>query len=305
MISTEFSFCPYPLNQLIKLSDAEYFAAPGLNQSGVKDLMQSAKHYYARNIEGKRKPPTPAMQFGSLVHLAILQTDEFEKRAYFEPVLDKRTIAGKADFKIWQDAMPEGAIVVPIEDKEPLFKMIASWKEHPLYEKLKDSCEFEQAIFWKDEATGVLCKAKFDLVTVKPIEHKGIVIPPGLCGDLKTTTDARADEFIKSIFNYEYDIQAAWYLDGLKASGISDGESYLWFALEKDSPYEIEAHTMESVYFESAREINHLMRLRYKKCIETGVWPGYKKHVKSLFFTSWQIENRTDTVEYLRAEMGA
>lgn len=286
------------------MSDEEYFAADALNSHGVMDLMQSPKHYYARNIQGEKKEPTSSMKFGRLVHLAILQTEMFSERMVLEPKFDKRTKIGKEGFHDWSESLKPGDIPVQEDDFEKLTKMMNSWKEHPLSKTFEDSCLAEHVLFWRDKETGVICKMKPDLVTVKEIKHKDITIPKGLCIDLKSTTDARASEFIRSIFNYTYDIQAAWYLEGLKEAGIGDGESYLWLAVEKDPPYEIDCHTMESHYFSEAMELNKLMRQRYKKCKELSSWPGYQKNVKSLHFASYMVEQRERAIEQIKFEMG-
>lgn len=296
---------PYEFNKLIALTDEQYFAAPGLSSHGVMDMMQSPKHYYARNVEGKRKPSTAAQEFGRLVHMAILQTELFESRMVIQPKFDLRTTVGKEQKKAFDASLQPGALPIDRESFDELQKIIESWKAHPFSEKFKESCLAEHALFWKDKETGIICKMKPDLVTIKPITHKDITIPAGLCIDLKTTVDARSSEFIRSIFNYNYDIQAAWYLEGLKESNIGDGESYLWLALEKEPPFEIDSHTMESHYFSEANEINKLMRKRFKECKEKNFWPGYTKSVKSLHFASYMVEQRERLIEEIKFEMRA
>ena len=61
------------------------------------------------------KPPTPAMEFGTAVHTAILESDEFEYRYVAGPQVDRRTKAGKAAWAKCQ-AENEGKIVLSAED---------------------------------------------------------------------------------------------------------------------------------------------------------------------------------------------
>lgn len=80
------------------MTDSEYFASPGLSNSGMSDLAVSPLRYWHLHINPDRpvEEPTPFMQFGSALHCAILEPDEFLSRYacavnltdYPEPPLD-------------------------------------------------------------------------------------------------------------------------------------------------------------------------------------------------------------------------
>jgi len=61
---------------------AEYFAAPGLSNSGLSDLAISPLRYWHRNLspDRPRDEPTPEMIFGSALHTAVLEPSKFEER---------------------------------------------------------------------------------------------------------------------------------------------------------------------------------------------------------------------------------
>ncbi len=67
---------------LAGMTKEEYFAAPGLSQSAIKDLMVSPLRFWYRNVDPNRIPeePTPEMIFGNAVHCAVLEPEEFGKR---------------------------------------------------------------------------------------------------------------------------------------------------------------------------------------------------------------------------------
>lgn len=69
---------------------ADYHAAPGLSASGLDDLAVSPLRYWHRHINPNREPeePTRAMVFGSALHAAVLEPEEFDKRYYRELDLD-------------------------------------------------------------------------------------------------------------------------------------------------------------------------------------------------------------------------
>ncbi len=67
---------------LAGMTKEQYFAAPGLSQSAIKDLMVSPLRFWYRHVDPNRIPeePTPEMIFGNAVHCAVLEPEEFGKR---------------------------------------------------------------------------------------------------------------------------------------------------------------------------------------------------------------------------------
>jgi hypothetical protein len=67
---------------IIKMTEQEYHAAPGLSNSGMRDLAISPLRYWHRWINPNRQPvePSAEMQFGSALHCLVLEPGEFESR---------------------------------------------------------------------------------------------------------------------------------------------------------------------------------------------------------------------------------
>ena len=85
----------------------------------------------------------------------------------------------------------------------------------------------------------------------------------GLIVDIKTTSDASPEAFKWSVKKFNYDMQAAHYLD--TANLISPKERYttfLFVAIEKSSPFNVFIHELSDRVLENAREkIVHAMEL--------------------------------------------
>lgn len=62
--------------------EQDYFSAPGLSNSGMADLAVSPLRYWYKWVRPDREPeePTPFMVFGSALHCAVLEPDQFERR---------------------------------------------------------------------------------------------------------------------------------------------------------------------------------------------------------------------------------
>ena len=82
--------------------------------------------------------------------------------------------------------------------------------------------KFEQPIFWKDAETGLPCKALLDINT------------PRTVFDVKTTASATPEHFTELLPAYDYDRQAAFYLDGSPSA-----ERFCFVAVQKRPPYAV------------------------------------------------------------------
>ena len=80
----------------------------------------------------------------------------------------------------------------------------------------------EVAHYWKDETTGLKCKAKFDLV----VSDQNLV-------DFKTTSATNIEEFETQLQQHDYDRQTAFYLDGFK------GTTFMVIGVQKFPPFNI------------------------------------------------------------------
>ena len=70
--------------------------------------------------------------------------------------------------------------------------------------------ERERVVLSTDPATGVACKARLDMVYTSPKRRNALVI------DVKTTSARTQAQFLESCYTYDYDRQAAFYLDSLR-----------------------------------------------------------------------------------------
>lgn len=115
----------------------------------------------------------------------------------------------------------------------------------------------EESIHW--ERAGVACKSRIDG------RNGGVVF------DLKTTTDATA--FKREAFRYRYHVQAAFYLDALRACG-EIAERFAFIVVEKTAPYLSTVFWADDDVIDAGRS-EYLRDLAvYRDCLETDYWPG-------------------------------
>ena len=86
-----------------------------------------------------------------------------------------------------------------------------------------ESTQVEQVFTWTDRKTNLPCKAKVDIAYR---DHRGLHVI-----DLKSTGVRNRAEFLASCDRYEYERQAAFYLDG------TGSESVTIYGIQKRAPY--------------------------------------------------------------------
>jgi len=237
-------------NELIKITDKEYFAAEGLNASKLKQFAKSPAHYKA-GLEAPNKRST-AFDVGSLTHSLIL-----EGKQQWE------VIEGRRNANIVKEAIAEceerGNLAIKPGEDSDILAMNESVKAHGFGKYLgKDPERSELAGFAVDPDTGLLLKAKFDYAPAT-----GSVL-----FDLKTCQDASEREFKWSIKKYGYDVQAVHYLHVAKLCGM-DYEQFIFVAVEKSAPYGTNAIMLDSESLERAENKYRLLLEHFKACKES------------------------------------
>jgi hypothetical protein len=105
-----------------------------------------------------------------------------------------------------------------------------------------------------------------------------------------------------------YDIQGAWNLRGLKNLLGGGGREFLFLVQEIEAPYCCSVIGMVPEMIEHAKRKIAAGLFRWRKCLESGEWPGYDKRVHYADipdYKIWDWENRTVCYEELKAAEAA
>ncbi|ADE87957.1 exonuclease VIII [Escherichia phage vB_EcoM_ECO1230-10] len=152
-----------------------------------------------------------------------------------------------------------------------------------------------------------------------------------IIGDLKTTEDASPEGFAKSIANWRYDVQHAYYIDGTrlaleqgKCNPPQEGKAELsvywtdpvtgvlcrcrpdfwrgypkhfaFIAVEKKPPYAVGVYVLDSEGVEIGRaQYQHDLRV-YAECVRSGEWPGYGDKVQTISLPGWHANKNAHLV---------
>lgn len=199
------------------VSNSDYHSSPGISKSGLDMVNRSPAHFkYA-----PKKEPTAAMRIGTAVHTAILEPNIF-KTEYMclSNIYDRR----KAEYK---DAVKEfGADNVVIASEAIMISSMqeALFLNSDAFGLLELNGWSEISLFATDE-NGILLKCRFDRLA-----------ECGIALDLKTTNDATEYGFSKSINDYRYHVQVAFYNKVYHLLTGHNLTAFKFIAMEKEAP---------------------------------------------------------------------
>lgn len=272
----------------------DYYAAPGLSQSGMKDLAISPFRYWHKHVNPNRAPdePTAPMIFGSALHCAVLEPEAFHDRyaCEFSAADHLNILTTMDDLRAWlrdRDTPPKGKLkqdlvkqVQSIDPEAPIFDILSqahfdehigktflsrsewvrvhaaaeSLLEEPRLRELISAGQAEVEMSVNDPETGVLLKAKMDFLT------------PRVTLDLKTFSQQRGRSIDKSvataIINEKYHIQGYFYgliraieAGDTKPSGAQNAPEHVVAFVESEEPYEVR---LRSILPRTCGEVNLL-----------------------------------------------
>ena len=257
----------------------QYHAIQALSAGGLKRLRQSPLHFWAAQLDPERAPsePMPAMLAGTLAHTALLEPDEFARRYHVRPPgIDMRTKEGKA----WAERHASFEIVTA-QQAETAQRQAKAVRALPEIAALMESGFAESSAFWIDETTGEHCKCRPDWISEA---GDGVVII-----DLKTCQDASKTGFPRTIANFGYHLQAAWYSDGFERATGRMVLGFVFACVEATAPHAAAAYMLDDVGLEKARAENRRLAQLYADCKALGVWPGYDQAIQVLSLPGWAI----------------
>lgn len=271
------------------MPEAEYHAPKDeLSSTGAKLVLESPAKFKYQVLDGNRVHRA-GFDLGTAVHTKVLGVGE-KFITYPEEHLTKSgNVSTKAETVAWavgQRAV--GRIILTPDEATTVGLMAEAVLAHPLARKLFErEGHSEVSVF--DEYLGVKRRGRFDYLP----DEGGIAV------DLKTTIDASPGGFAKHAARYGYHVQRGHYLDILKRLGRE--ADMLFVTVEKEAPHLVAVHQLTDE-FAGMGETEALAAVdTYRRCMESGVWPGYPEGINQLIPPVYAIYDFQD--RYEREEM--
>lgn len=293
--------------KIIDIDDPGYFRLKSIDQSQLKQFLKNPADWAYHRLNDDHKP-TDAMKFGTAFHAYLLGTSDVVSLPEGESFRSK-------DNQKWRaDQLEAGNIIVSYNDMQLLKRMkegieqTSLMPEYPDYTEIIEQGTKEQCIEWKDRQTGLMLKAKPDLI---PAGTDYLV-------DLKTAQKADAESFAKEVINYGYHIQTVFYRaavaackpDAFDRGSKAPSTMQFWVFEKTDAcdwqPFSIsDDNPITNLAATSIRQALLGIALMVKKAKEEGyaentpdpvdaaakyaLRHGFNKKVKEVSFQNWQL----------------
>ncbi|UFH54760.1 PD-(D/E)XK nuclease-like domain-containing protein [Spirosoma sp. KNUC1025] len=169
------------------------------------------------------------------------KTKEFG-RAFHQHLLEPEAV-GTVMQQFLPDLLPD-----PLAPKqaEQLTALMQTIRQDAFCRRYLRQSERERIVLSTDPVTGVACKARLDMVYTSPKRRNALVI------DLKTTSARTQAQFLESCYTYDYDRQAAFYVDSL--TNADNGEwadtrrfRFVFIGIMKQRPHRLFAVDATSI----------------------------------------------------------
>ena len=250
------------------MSNTEYHARPEVSKSLLDKVNQSPAHYKAYKDGIITNETTPAMIKGSALHILCLEPHKAATEIAVKPDVDGRTKDGKtviADFV----ANCEGKLILSHKDYQAVDGMATSLANSPFASLFK--CGKAEASLFA-EIDGVNVRAKPDFIGDN-----------GFIYDLKSTDNASDEAFDRSIFNYRYYVQAAFYWDIYALCYGREPQGFTLVPVESSLPHnagKLVTFYPDNKLLEYGRQEYRRNLATLKECRETGNFYGYFKNIE-------------------------
>lgn len=251
----------------------DYLNIDALSSSGCKVLERSPAHFLASRTY--RKPPTAQMEIGTAVHTIVLEPERASSIVCL-PDFNTRTKDGRAERDAWVAALPAGSLAFDQDAHARIHAAAYAVRQHPGASRLLADGKRERSMFWRDSKLRIPCKSRLDWHR----EDGGIV-------DVKTTADASPAAFERSIANFGYHIQAAFYWVGVEH--VLDRSPAFWsfVCVEVEPPFAVACYVLDVDAIRVGMRTVDKCLARYAQCVASGQWPGYPDTINPISIPKW------------------
>jgi hypothetical protein len=249
------------------MSFADYLAVDAASKGKLWTLHTKTPAHCMTEVE-----PTPAMDWGTAAHVAILEPDRFYADVLCGPA-DRRG-------KKWSEFLDDnpGKLVLPDPEFERVVAMQNAVMQNPTIRALATRAGVSEAsAFWTDPDTGLLCRMRAD----RYVESLSMM------AELKTTTDASPAAFRRVAMRMGYELGDAMYSAGWGLAGGGTVEDFIFIVVESDPPYAHAIYQLDEPARLRGRTILQKALLTYQQCKAAGRWGGYPAEVTALSYPDY------------------
>ncbi|GAA2237493.1 hypothetical protein GCM10010401_07080 [Rarobacter faecitabidus] len=262
------------------LPELEYHADPipggSFSSTMAKQILKSPAHL--RHYLDSPRVEKKEFDFGHIVHGGVLGV------GLDVEVLDFDDYRTKAAREARDRAYAAGRVPIIERDYEPARDAIEAVKAHPIAWPLFAGDGLpERSAFAVDPSAGLWLRGRFDWIT-----------PSGILVDLKTTTDGAPFAFDSDARKLRYYLQAAFYMHVYQLATGDEPRGFMFVTVEKSAPHLVDAYQVGRAGLELGAMQTRRAIDTYKRCLDSGEWPGRPAVINELNPPLWAITEEED-----------
>jgi exodeoxyribonuclease VIII len=261
---------------VIGMPDDAYHSHDSVSKSMLDLVNRSPAHLaYAQE-----KDQTRGMVIGSAIHCAILEPLRFDKEYMILKGVTKRT---ESTYKQAIKQRDEALTLTEAEGDNVLGMQEAMQLNPTAIKELKKDGYAELSAFVTCPVTGLLLRCRYDWVTLYDNN----------CIDLKKTQDVRYEAFQKSVANYRYHVQDAFYSYVYKLI-TGNKLRFRFLTVEEQQPHANKVFELDTEAKQvGARQFKADLEA-YKHAMESGDWSGIAQEDEMLNLPMWALDDEAE-----------
>lgn len=263
---------------------SDYRKAEGVSASDLRNMQRSAAYARLRPFKS-----TPAQEWGTAVHTAVLEPHTLDDRYRVDP--EKPGVGGypsgwrnTTEYKTAKAALlAEPGVEGLIAGTEwgDLLKIAQNVRENEIGAMLHDlEGTRESSLFAIDEEFGCTRKCRPDWL----IPSARMIV------DVKTAQDWRPRGFARAAYNYGYHMIAAYYIDTFGLYEAVEVEHYVFLVVASDAPYEVASYTLDRDSIEQGRKEYRIALREWARCSKSDEWPGGSAKIEEIRIPDFAID---------------
>lgn len=253
-----------------------------ISRSSLMDFSRSPYTYWAKHLNPDRpvKESTPAMVLGSAFHKMILEPNTLQDEFIIvpEPVLLKDV--GRERYDNYKQVLAEIEVtektIIPFKTYQELdaMRLVINKNENAM--KLIHDARIENSFFWQDEHSGLLLKARPDIL------HENMIV------DLKTTSDASPRAFQNEMVKYGYHVQFAMIRDAVEAIEGRRITNFINIVIETKYPYTMAIYLIDESAVDEGHYKYKQLCLDLKAALKDNYFPDYG--IQKIGLPKWALQ---------------
>jgi exodeoxyribonuclease VIII len=241
------------------LPDSIYHSMPLMSASRLRILDRSTSLHLAHDMANPSD--SPALALGRALHCRALTPSMYLRDFVVAPQVDRRTKEGKAAWESFV-ASSGNRTVLTSDQHDEVLAMVSSIERHPDARMIVSELAGRAELSLFAEIGGVPAKSRFDRLV--EVAGERIIV------DVKTTSgSASQSEFEKTIWNFGYGIQSAFYLEMARACGVP-AQHFVFVVVEKTAPYAVAVYRFSDEIANAFRPRMLELVAQYKQFLADG-----------------------------------